>query len=95
MAGHFSNRRTPPETPSLRKPGLRKPRIGRWFKNMASGNRCYRNVVAKADRALETLKASGLDLTAWFAGKGALTGADDDDGLKVPTPWPSNCCLHP
>lgn len=46
----------------------------------------YQNVVAKADRALTNLKASGLDITGWFADKGALTRADAQGLQKVADP---------
>jgi hypothetical protein len=46
----------------------------------------YQNVVAKADRALTNLKASGLDITGWFADKGALTKADENGLQQVADP---------
>lgn len=46
----------------------------------------YQNLVAKADRALSSLKASGVDLTDWFAGKGALTRADENGLQQVADP---------
>lgn len=36
----------------------------------------YQNAVARADRALTGLKAVGIDLTDWFADKGALSQSD-------------------
>jgi len=46
----------------------------------------YRNAVAKADRALGTLKTAGVDLTGWFAEKGALTRADGNGLQQVVDP---------
>ncbi|WP_297581770.1 hypothetical protein [Roseibium sp.] len=46
----------------------------------------YQNVVAKADRALTHLKATGLDITGWFADKGALTKADANGLQQVADP---------
>ncbi|WP_297836374.1 hypothetical protein [uncultured Roseibium sp.] len=46
----------------------------------------YQNAVAKADRALSTLKTAGVDLTGWFAEKGALTTAGSDGLQQVTDP---------
>ncbi|MHA7777405.1 hypothetical protein [Roseibium sp. M-1] len=46
----------------------------------------YQNAVAKADRALSTLKTAGVDLTGWFAEKGALTKADGKGLQQVVDP---------
>jgi hypothetical protein len=46
----------------------------------------YRNLVAKADRALSGLKAEGVDLSGWFADKGALTEADENGLQQVADP---------
>ncbi|MFN3247694.1 hypothetical protein [Roseibium album] len=46
----------------------------------------YKNHVAKAQRSLEGLKAAGIDLSDWFAEKGALTKADDEGGQQVTDP---------
>ena len=46
----------------------------------------YQNVVAKADRALTSLKAAGLDITGWFADKGALTQPDPAGLQRVSDP---------
>ncbi|MDN3720129.1 hypothetical protein QW131_15330 [Roseibium salinum] len=46
----------------------------------------YQNVVARADRALSGLKAAGVDLSDWFAGKGALRAADDSGLQQVADP---------
>ncbi len=47
----------------------------------------YQNAIAKADRALSTLKTAGVDLTGWFAEKGALTTAGSDGLQQVTDPW--------
>jgi len=46
----------------------------------------YQNVVAKADRALTGLKTAGVDLTGWFAEKGALTQAGENGLQQVVDP---------
>ncbi|MES0811319.1 hypothetical protein ABLO27_17670 [Roseibium sp. SCPC15] len=46
----------------------------------------YQNAVAKADRALTHLKATGLDITGWFADKGALSRADANGLQQVADP---------
>jgi len=46
----------------------------------------YRNLVAKADRALTGLKAEGVDLSGWFADKGVLTDADENGLQQVADP---------
>lgn len=46
----------------------------------------YQNVVAKADRAMSGLKASGVDLSDWFADKGALSQADANGLRQVSDP---------
>lgn len=46
----------------------------------------YQNAVAQADRALSGLKNAGIDLTDWFAEKGALSHADRNGLLQVTDP---------
>jgi len=43
----------------------------------------YQNVIAKAGRAREGLKAAGIDLADWFAEKGILTEADENGDQRV------------
>lgn len=50
------------------------------------GGDTYRNLVTKADRALSGLKTAGVDLTGWFADKGALTRADETGLQQVADP---------
>jgi len=50
------------------------------------GSDGYQNVIAKADRALGGLKSAGVDLTGWFAEKGALTEADANGLQQVADP---------
>lgn len=44
----------------------------------------YKNVVAKADRAMKGLSDAGIDVSSWLAEKGQLTKADDQ-GLQQVT----------
>lgn len=46
----------------------------------------YQNAVTKADRALDGLKTAGVDLSAWFVDKGALTEAGSDGLQQVVDP---------
>lgn len=46
----------------------------------------YQNAVARADRALTGLKSAGIDLTDWFAEKGALSRADKSGLQQVVDP---------
>ncbi|MEO1115691.1 MAG: hypothetical protein AAFY05_25330 [Pseudomonadota bacterium] len=46
----------------------------------------YQNAVARADRALTGLKSAGIDLTDWFAEKGALSKADRNGLQQVVDP---------
>jgi hypothetical protein len=46
----------------------------------------YKNVIAKADRAMNGLKAAGIDVSSWFAEKGILTKADDEGAQQVTDP---------
>jgi len=46
----------------------------------------YQNAVARADRALTGLKTAGIDLTDWFAAKGALSKADRSGLQQVVDP---------
>lgn len=46
----------------------------------------YRNVVAKADRAMNGLTAAGIDVSSWFAEKGILTEADENGLQQVSDP---------
>ncbi|TYC55671.1 hypothetical protein FMN50_11540 [Rhodobacterales bacterium] len=46
----------------------------------------YQNMVARADRAMNALRSAGLDLSGWFAEKGALTAADAHGLQQVADP---------
>jgi hypothetical protein len=52
----------------------------------APGSDGYRNAVAKADRAMNGLKAEGIDVTGWFAEKGILSDADAHGLQQVADP---------
>lgn len=46
----------------------------------------YKNVVAKADQAMNGLKAAGVDISEWFAEKGILSEADENGLQQVTDP---------